>query len=398
MRSEEQDKRCQALTQAGEPCKNYPVEGSRYCHVHQPAAADELSAEEQRRLLAAELDDLIRRLQALTPGYEPPSFSPRRLLALAEESLKKLPRVLRLDVLGELREGLGQNATDPEFWKGVWYMANYTLRYNADMLKRHYTGEYDTDAWGLDQELLDVMRPFFNALYKVYWRVEASGLDHVPVEGRALLVANRAGPLPWDSLMLTTAVLTEHSAQRLVRVLHAEWLSTVPFFAAWPARLGQVPDTGDNGLRLLEQDEVVAVFPEGDAGAAKSFKRRYQLARFGQGEFVQMALQTGAPVIPVSIVGAEETYVTLGHSRAAARLAGLPYVPITTGFPWLGLLGLVPLPTKWHLDFGEPLALDDYGPDAALNLVLVSQLADRVRHTLQGMLHERLAERRSVFR
>lgn len=369
--------------------------------THEP-----LADTETRRQLAAELDALIQRTRALLPGYEPPPFSPQRFVALLQERLRDLPLDVQLPLLEQLRgllshrqgSGTPQDLLDVEVWKGMWYMLNYTAQYNVDLVKRRFSGEYDTDAWGLDLELLDVLRPLFTFLYKIYWRVQTLGVDNIPVEGRVLLVANRSGPLPWDSLMLTTAVMTEHPAQRLVRVLQAEWLSTVPFLSSWSARLGQVPVAGDNGIRLLEQDEVVAVFPEGDEGASKRFKDRYRLARFGQGDFVQMALQTGAPIVPVAVVGAEETYVTLGQSRAAARLTGLPYVPITTGFPWLGLLGLVPLPTKWYLDVGEPLTLDEYGPDAALNLVLVSQLTDRVRHTIQEMLNARLAQRKSVLR
>jgi 1-acyl-sn-glycerol-3-phosphate acyltransferase len=352
---------------------------------------------ETRQQLIAELDALIQRAHALLPGYEPPAFSPRRFIALLEERLRDLPRDVQIPLLEQVRGLLSRDLLDIEVWKGLWYMLNYTLQYNVDVVKRHFRGEYDTDAWGLDQEFLDVLRPFFAFLYKVYWRVQAHGLEHIPVEGRALLVANRSGPLPWDSLMLATAVMTDHPAQRLVRTLHADWLPEIPFLSSWSVRLGQVPAAGDNGLRLLEQGEVVAVFPEGDEGASKLYKDRYQLARFGQGDFVQMALQAGAPIIPVAVVGAEETYLTLARSRTVARLAHLPYFPLTTAFPWLGLLGLVPLPTRWTLDFGEPLALDEYGPDAALNLVLASQLTDRVRHTIQEMLHERLAQRRSVF-
>ena len=129
----------------------------------------------------------------------------------------------------------------------------------------------------------------------------------------------------------------------------------------------------------------------------KPFKDRYKLARFGQGDFVKMALSTGAPIIPVSVVGAEETYISLAKVETKTGRSGLPYVPVSLTFPWLGLLGLVPLPTKWYIDFGEPIAMDSYGPEAALNLVLVAQLTDQVRHSVQEMLHSRLAQRGSAF-
>lgn len=361
------------------------------------AAGRQLSEEEMRQQLVTELDELIQRLRAVTPEYEPPPFSPRRMIALVEERLSAFPKDVQLDVLARLRAALGAEWFDPETWKGIWFMINYTVQYNADVIKRRFTGEYDTDEWGLDWEFLDIVRPFFNFLYQVYWRVEANGIENIPIDGRALLAANHSGMLPWDGTMVATAVMTEHPAQRLVRTLYADWFPTLPFVSTWFVRLGQTLATVENGTRLLEQDELVAVYPEGHEGVGKLYKDRYQLARFGQGDFVKMALNTLAPIIPVSVVGAEETYITLAKSRTLARITGLPYFPITQAFPWLGLLGLAPLPTKWYIDFGEPLTADSYGPDAADNLVLVSQLSDQVRHAVQEMIHDRLAQRRSVF-
>jgi len=286
---------------------------------------------------------------------------------------------------------------DPEVWKGLWYLVNYTVQYNADMVRRRFTGEFDTDEWGLDWEFVDAMRPFLIFLYRVYWRVQTTGLENVPVEGRALLVVNHAGQLPWDGFMVGSAILTEPPAQRLVRSLYASLLATMPFVCTMLVRLGQALATVENGTRLLEQDELVAVFPEGYKGLGKKYADRYKLARFGRGGFVRMALSTGAPIVPVSVVGSEETYITLARLPTLSQVTGIPYLPITLTFPWLGLLGFVPLPTKWYIDFGEPIPMDQYGQDAADNLVLVSQLADQVRNTIQDMIHGRLAQRRSIF-
>jgi 1-acyl-sn-glycerol-3-phosphate acyltransferase len=406
MSSKETRMRCQALTKAGEPCKNYALPDSETCRIHQPAAVQqaaeeqveqELSDEEIRQQMIDELDDLTERVQAVTPDYEPPPFSPRRLIALLEEALSELPQKMRLDILEQLRGAVSQDLFDIEVWKGIWYMLNYTLQYQADLVKRRFTGEYDTDEWGLDWEFVDAVRPFFTFLYKVYWRVETAGMENIPIDGRALLVANHSGQIPWDGTMVGTAVLTDHPAQRLVRTLYATWFPQIPFFSAWLVRMGQTLATVENGTRLLEQDELVAVFPEGYKGIGKLYKERYQLARFGRGGFIKMALTTQAPIIPVSVVGAEETYMSLAKSSTMANLTGLPYVPITPTFPWLGLLGFVPLPTKWYIDFGQPIPMDGYGPAAADNLVLVSQLTDQVRNTVQDMIHGRLAQRRSVF-
>ncbi|NIV37936.1 MAG: glycerol acyltransferase, partial [Anaerolineae bacterium] len=308
---------------------------------------DAASEEEMREELATEIDGLIQRLRAFTPGYEPPRFSRQRFVSMIEESLKKCPVDLQLDVLERLQTAINDQWFDPETWKGIWYMVNYTVKYNADLVQRRFTGEYDTDEWGVDWEFLDVVRPFFTFLYKVYWRVNATGIEQIPVQGRTLLVANHSGQLPWDGMMISTAVMSEHAAQRLVRTLYADWVPRVPFFSAWLVRMGQTLATEDNGARLLEQDELVAVFPEGYKGIGKVYRDRYRLARFDQGGFVQMALETQAPIVPVSVVGAEETYISLTKSATGARLTGLPYFPISPTFPWLGLLGLVPLPTKW---------------------------------------------------
>jgi 1-acyl-sn-glycerol-3-phosphate acyltransferase len=162
-------------------------------------------------------------------------------------------------------------------------------------------------------------------------------------------------------------------------------------------KFGQSLATVENGTRLLEQEELVAVYPEGIKGVGKLFRERYRLARFGRGGFVRMALNSQAPMIPVSVVGAEETYISLYKSQFMARLIHFPYFPISITWPWLGLLGFVPLPTKWYIDFGEPIPTDGYGPRAAQNLVLISQLTDQVRNIVQEQIHSRLAQRRSVF-
>jgi 1-acyl-sn-glycerol-3-phosphate acyltransferase len=356
-----------------------------------------LSDEDLRRQLIAELDELTERIRAISPDYEPPPMSAQGFRALIEELVAKFPREMQLGILEQLRGMINTDMLDVEVLKGAWYMLNYTVQYNVDMVKRRFTGEYDTDEWGLDWEFLDAVRPFFTFMYKFYWRVETSGIDNIPVEGRAMLVSNHSGQLPWDGSMVGTAVLTEHPAQRLVRILYAEWFPRLPYISSWLVRMGQTLATEENGVRLLQQEELVAVFPEGYKGVGKLYKDRYRLARFGRGGFIKMALTTQAPIIPVAVAGSEETYIVLGNSPTLTKATGWPFFPITPTFPWLGLLGLVPLPTKWYIDFGEPIAMDNYGPDAATNLVLVSQLSDQVRNVVQEMLHDRLAQRRSIF-
>lgn len=359
--------------------------------------ASQLLDEEVRRQTIAELEELAERLRAQTPEYEPPPFSRRRLMALVDEMSNRVPPEMRITSREQLRSTLSEDVLNREVWSGLWYVANYTMQYSADMVKRHFTGEFDTDEWGLDWEFVGAMRPFLMFLYRVYWRVETTGLENIPVEGRTLLVVNHSGQLPWDGVMVAMAVLAEHPAQRLVRTLYASLLARLPFVCTMLVRLGQVLATVENGTRLLEQDELVAVYPEGYKGLGKKYVDRYKLARFGRGGFVKMALSTGAPIVPVSVVGSEETYITLAKLPTLSKVTGIPYFPISLTFPWLGLLGFVPLPTKWYIDFGEPIPMDKYGQGAEDNLVLVSQLADQVRNTVQEMIHSRLAQRRSIF-
>jgi 1-acyl-sn-glycerol-3-phosphate acyltransferase len=350
-----------------------------------------------RSVLIEELDALIEKVRSLHPEYEPPPFSPRTLLNMIEMNLSMLSPEFQVGILQKLKSTITEDLFDLDTWKGVWYILNYSLEYQADILKRRMTGDYETDEWGLDQEFIDAIRPFFEFLYTVYWRVEVSGIENVPQAGRALLVCNHSGQLPWDGSMIAAAVIKEHPSQRLVRTLYADWFPTLPFFSSSLEKLGQVLANEENGTRLLENDEIVAVFPEGYKGVGKLFKERYRLARFGRGGFVQMALKTRAPMIPVSVVGAEETYISLAKSQTIARAIGFPYFPISITWPWLGLLGFVPLPTKWFIDFGEPISLDGYSDDAVNNLVLISQLADQTRNIVQQQIFNRLAKRRSIF-
>jgi 1-acyl-sn-glycerol-3-phosphate acyltransferase len=234
-------------------------------------------------------------------------------------------------------------------------------------------------------------------MYERWWRVHATGAKNVPSHGRALLVANHAGILPWDGTMMSVALLKEHPLPRYPRFLVLNWAFDLPFVPVALRKLGAVPASPYNAIRLLEQDELVAVFPEGVKGAGKDFKDRYRLQRFGRGGFVEIALRTGAPIVPVAVVGSEEIYPKVGESGLLARAIGAPYFPITPTFPLLGPLGTVPLPSKWRIEFGEPIRTDGYGDDAAEDRSLVFELSERVRDEIQRMVYENLVRRGSAF-
>ena len=184
---------------------------------------------------------------------------------------------------------------------------------------------------------------------------------------------------------------------RWVRAMVLNWAFDLPFVSYLLRRLGGVAANPANLGRLLEEDQPVMVFPEGQKGFGKSFADRYRLERFGRGGFVEVALEAGAPIVPVAVVGAEEIYPKLGESKPLARVLGSPYVPITPTFPWLGPLGLLPLPSRWRIEFLEPIDLSGYGPGSSEDKSLVFDLSEQVREQIQEALYRGLVKRGPAF-
>lgn len=257
-------------------------------------------------------------------------------------------------------------------------------------------GGLAADLFGCDPDFAARMRPGLEFLYRRYFRVELQGIAQVPPQGPALLVANHSGALPYDSLMLATGIQLEHTARRGVRPLIEDELWHLPFLGVALRRLGAVRANPENAERLIASGQLVAVFPEGAPGRSKRFRDRYRLQRFGRGGFVKLALRTRAPIIPTAIVGAEETNPLLASGSWLGRAFGLPPLPITPTFPLLGPLGLLPLPAKWTIAFGNPIDLTGHPASAADDLVLVQQLTEQVRSTIQSSLDSLLAQRKSV--
>ncbi len=255
----------------------------------------------------------------------------------------------------------------------------------------------EVDDFGYDPVYEERFRPFFNFLYSTYFRVETDGIEHVPAEGRCLLVANHSGTLPYDGVMLKTALKREHPQKRDVRWLAEDFIFHFPFLGSFTNRIGAVRACQENAERLLRHDALVAVFPEGVKGIGKLFKERYRLQRFGRGGFIKLCLRTKTPIVPCAIIGAEETNPMLFRIEAFSRSLGIPYIPVTPTFPALGPLGLAPAPTKWKIIFGELISLDEHGPEAAEDDILVTQLAERVRASIQSMVDRAVGARRSVW-
>jgi 1-acyl-sn-glycerol-3-phosphate acyltransferase len=244
----------------------------------------------------------------------------------------------------------------------------------------------------LDLVFRDRVRPAFQFLHDRYWRVETTGIGNLPAVGPALLVANHSGAVPFDGAMIVTTVDCHRG--RRVRFVYDRFVDRLSPVAAFYRKVGGVAATRENALALLRAGEVVLLFPEGVQGVAKPFGDRYRLRPFSPG-FARLALALDVPIVPVAVVGAEEIYPLVARAESLGRMIGAPYVPITPFFPLLGLLGALPLPTKWFIRFGKPIRLApaegaECGPRA-------QQEAVRVRRTVQGMVGRLRRRRRSVF-
>lgn len=411
--------RCRATLTGGMACPNPATAGGVYCWVHRareevapiPLPVEEVAA--TAPVVDGDIeftDRLAGRMRPAAPARSPDRLAQEfaRFAGAAQRlapagaplpSTEEMERLLRSRLgpaYDRLADGLGEYFS-PDVVKGMFLVAAYLLRAQTTALRRRLAGDYALDDFGRDAEFLGVVMPLAQALYDSYWRVEVSGAQHIPDSGRGLLVCNHSGVLPFDGAMLGLAVHNETPSHRLMRGLVASWFPTLPFVSIFLQKCGGVLASPHNAELLLARDELVAVFPEGIKGIGKLYRDRYQLQRFGRGGFIRVALRTGAPIVPVAVTGAEEIYPMIARFEPLARLLGMPFFPITPLFPLAGLLGMVPLPSKWWIDFAEPIDVAAYGPRAAANPAVVAHLTDQVRSTVQQMLLARLAQRRSVF-
>jgi len=302
-----------------------------------------------------------------------------------------------LAFMRRLREGLDAGMELPEaVARGAAALPGDAGR-TAQRALRRLEGDFPEDEWGFDEDFAELVEPFFGFLYDRWWRVKVSGTQNVPAHGRALMAANHAGILPWDATMISLSLLREHALPRHPRFMVLNWAFDLPWVSVFMRKVGGVVASPYNALRLLEQDHLVAVFPEGVKGAGKPYGERYRLQRFGRGGFVEIALRAGAPIVPVAVVGSEEIYPKIGDLPAVARLLGAPYFPVTPTFPWLGPLGAVPLPSRWRIEFCPPIETASYGPEAAGDRSLVLELTEQVRETVQQALYANLVRRGPAF-
>ena len=268
----------------------------------------------------------------------------------------------------------------------------------ADFVRRRAAGDYEVDESGFDPDFhASVLMPVSRAVYRDWFRVQMRGLEHVPAEGPALVVANHSGVLPLDAIMLQSGLYDEHPAHRNLRLLGADLVYAIPGLASLARKSGHTRACPAEAARLLAAGELVGVFPEGFKGIGKPFSERYQLQRFGRNGFAATAIRAGVPIIPCAIVGAEEIYPMIGNAGSLARILGLPYFPVTPLFPWLGPLGAIPLPSNWIIEFCPPVPTGEYAAAGSARPAAVNELGSKVRDIIQQRIDQLVVERGPAF-
>lgn len=252
------------------------------------------------------------------------------------------------------------------------------------------TNEYGYDQFGFHRDYLKYPMLFARWLYRSYFRAEVHGIEHVPADGRVLLIANHSGQLPFDGLIIATALFLDGRPPRMVRSMVEKFIPSMPFASYLFSRWGQIVGTPENCRRLLRDEQAILVFPEGARGISKPFSERYQLAEFGLG-FMRLALETSTPIVPIAVVGAEEQAPAVNLKRVA-KLLGTPSFPVV---PYPPFVPILPLPVKYHVYFGEPMRFTGDGDD---DDEVLREKVRAVRNRIQSMLHLGLRARDGVFR
>jgi 1-acyl-sn-glycerol-3-phosphate acyltransferase len=266
-----------------------------------------------------------------------------------------------------------------------------------ELIRRRLSGNYEIDEFGCDPLYGQMWWPFFEQLYRNYWRVDSTGLENVPEAGRAMIVANHSGgSYAWDAVMISTAIHLEHQRPRYVHYVSTEFFYDTPFLSFDNRKKGAALACREDFVRLLERELLVGVFPEGAKGFLKPNDKRYRVQRFGRGGFVQLAIGTRTPIIPVAVVGGEEIHFSLGNSRLLAKFVNR-LIPQERADSFPILLNLLPLPVKWRIEFCERVDLSSYGPEAAMDTLLVQQITQQVRARIQEALDRNLTLRRTMF-
>lgn len=342
------------------------------------------------RLLNAVDHELERR--RVEADLEPAHDSPVDIATLSSLS-RGLPGLATLGVHALRRLAAIDSADVARAVRGV----SDVVSRQAELAAQRRRGETSVDDFGFDPQWTETLVALSAWVYRNWWRVQAIGVENVPATGRALLVSNHAGVVPYDGAMVRTALLLEHSRPRHARALVLDGLFSMPVASWLMRRTGNTLAHNADARMLLERDELVLVFPEGVKGTGKAYSDRYRLRRFGRGGFAEVAMRTGSPIVPVSIVGSEEIHPNLAEIPGVAKLFGLPYVPVTPTFPWLGPAGLIPLPSSWIIEFHEPIHVASEGGETAADPARVLAISDQVRDVIQAGVYRNLQRRQTVF-
>ena len=251
-------------------------------------------------------------------------------------------------------------------------------------------GASGVDAFGLDPQWTKYAMSFIAYLHRRYFRTEVFGTRNIP-RGRVLLIANHSGQIPIDGALIGAAMFMDAEPPRFTRAMVEKWTQTLPFISLLFSRVGQVVGVPENARRLLEQDEVLLVFPEGARGVSKTFDKRYQLMPFGLG-FMRLAIETKTPIVPVAVIGAEEQYISLANLESVAKIFRMPSFPV---IPQLFLPGgQLPLPTRYRIHFGEPMSFEG---DADDDDAVIEEKVWLVQKTVQSMINRGLRDRKHIF-
>ncbi|RJS92892.1 lysophospholipid acyltransferase family protein [Salinisphaera sp. Q1T1-3] len=253
----------------------------------------------------------------------------------------------------------------------------------VDNLPMGNIGSAGYDPWGLNPDTAKITFTLVRWLYDHYFRVVANGLENVAPEGRLLLVGNHGGQLPVDGVLVSYAVASRNDGARLPRSMIERWFPSVPFLGNWMNSVGGVIGDPKNCAKMLERDEAIVVFPEGIRGSGKPYHLRYQLQRFGHG-FMHLAMEHDAPIVPVGVVGCEETMPSLANIKPVARMLGMPYFPLSP---------LVPLPARVVLNFGKPMHFaNDVRGEAD-----VARRVEQVKDAIRDLIDAGVAQRQHLF-
>lgn len=260
----------------------------------------------------------------------------------------------------------------------------------AQIIRRHYVDQ-GGDPFGFDYDFAEYVLLVTSIAYRYYFRVEMEGLENIP-SGAALLVANHSGQLPLDGVMIGTGLIIDAPEPRLVRSMYDKWAAGLPWVSVFLSRVGQVVGRPENSDVLLQNGELLLVFPEGMRGITKTFQKAYQLDEFGLG-FMRLAMAHKVPIVPMSVIGAEEQYPTVWNLKPLAKALGIPRAPLPLQ-ALLPFMGLTPLPSKYRINIGQPMTFEGDPDDEDQ---VIGEKVWVVRHTIQRMLEKGLAARRHVF-